>query len=214
MILQRRTAVALLLAALALTSHAATGAAPASSPTARVQAAVTEVVGVLRDETLDREMRWERIGMVINRSFDFEAMSQSVLATNWRKASPAERERFVDFFSQYLEDTYRTKIEGYTDQEIRYTGETVRDDRATVDTIIVSGSTEIPVTYRLRLEGGEWYAYDVVIEGASLVNTYRETFSAIVRAEGMDGVLADLQERIARYKAAHPDAVAPPTPAP
>ncbi|MCC7411198.1 MAG: ABC transporter substrate-binding protein [Gammaproteobacteria bacterium] len=175
-------------------------AAAAGTPTERVRQAVGDVVGVLKESALDREQRWEKIGMVINRSFDFQAMSQSVLATHWQQASSAERERFVEFFSQYLEDTYRNKIEGYTDQQIRYVGEQIDGERASVDTVIVTSGTEIPVTYRLRLNDGEWYAYDVVIEGVSLVNNYRTTFAAIVRAEGMEGVLGDLQERIARYK--------------
>jgi len=34
----------------------------------------------------------------------------------------------------------------------------------------------------------------------SLVNNYRNTFSAIVRTEGMNGLLADLEGRIAEYK--------------
>ncbi len=81
-------------------------------------------------------------------------------------------------------------------------------DRASVDTVIVAGAKEIPVTYRLRMNEGEWFAYDVVIEGVSLVNTYRDTFAAIARSEGMDGVLYDLKERIARHRAGQRDGAA------
>lgn len=172
------------------------------TPTERVKEAVDEVIAVLKNESLNREQRWERIGVVINRAFDFQTMSQSVLATNWQKATPSEKKRFVAFFSQYLEDTYRTKIEGYTNQEVRYSGEKIVGDRAIVDTAIVAGDKEIPVSYRLRREDDEWYAYDVVIEGVSLINNYRNTFSAIVKTEGMDGLLSDLQSRIQKYKAA------------
>ena len=57
------------------------------------------------------------------------------------------------------------------------------------------------MNYKLKLNDGEWFAYDVVIEGVSLVSNYRSTFSAIVKTEGMDGLLADLQGKIERYKA-------------
>jgi phospholipid transport system substrate-binding protein len=179
------------------------------SPTARVRSAVDTVLGALREPGLASSERWARIHEVIDRSFDFESMSKSVLATGWQQATAAERARFVEFFSQYLEDLYRTKIENYTGQEIRIGRETIDGDRATVDTVIVSGGTEIPVTYRLHLDEDQWFAYDVVIEGVSLVNNYRSTFSAIVAAEGMDGVLNDLQQRIARYKSRQPDDAAP-----
>jgi phospholipid transport system substrate-binding protein len=150
---------------------------------------------------MDRETRWEKIGLVINDSFDFRSMSQSVLATNWKKASPEERQQFVVFFSQYLEDTYRTKIEAYTNQKVEYVGETIRGKKAVVETVIVTDNTEIPINYKLKNNDGIWFAYDVVIEGISLVSNYRSTFAAIVKNDGMDGLLNDIQSRVNKYKA-------------
>ena len=173
-----------------------------TEPTARVKDSVDQVIKILKDKSLDRETRWDKIGVVINDSFDFRSMSQSVLATNWKKASPEERKRFVEFFSQYLEDTYRTKIEAYTNQRVEYVGETIRGKRAVVETLIVTDNTSIPVNYKLKNNDGEWYAYDVVIEGVSLVSNYRSTFAAIVNNDGMDGLLTDIQSRIQKYKQA------------
>lgn len=177
--------------------------AAAASPTATVKEAIGEVLSILKNKQLDRERRWEEIGKIIDARFDFRSMSQSVLATNWRAASVAEKKQFVDFFSQYLEDTYRNKIEAYTNQSVEYVSEQVRKDRAIVDTVIVTDSNRIPVTYRLKNNDGQWFAYDVIIEGVSLVNNYRNTFNAIIKAEGMDGLLDDLEYRIASYKEKH-----------
>ncbi len=171
-----------------------------TDPTSRVKDSVDKVITILKDKSLDRETRWNRIGVVINDSFDFRSMSQSVLATNWKKATPDERKRFVEFFSQYLEDTYRTKIEAYTNQRVEYVGETIRGKRAVVETLIITDNSEIPVNYKLKNNDGEWFAYDVVIEGVSLVNNYRSTFAAIVNNDGMDGLLNDIQSRIQKYK--------------
>lgn len=176
-------------------------AADFSSPTARIKDSVDKVLSILKNKSLDRETRWARIGIVINDSFDFRSMSQSVLATNWKKASPEERQQFVVFFSQYLEDTYRTKIEAYTNQKIEYVGETIRGKRAVVETLIITDNTEIPINYKLKNNDGTWFAYDVVIEGISLVNNYRSTFAAIVKNDGMDGLIDDIQTRINKYKA-------------
>ena len=109
----------------------------------------------------------------------------------------------MEYFAQYLEATYRDKIEAYTNQRVEYMNESVRGDRAVVDTIIMTDATQIPVTYKLKLNDEGWFAYDVVIEGVSLVNNYRSTFSAIIKSEGMEGLLTDLQGRIERYKAEH-----------
>jgi phospholipid transport system substrate-binding protein len=177
-------------------------AADYSTPMGRVKDSVGKVISILKDESLDRESSWPEIAAVIDDGFDFRSMSQSVLATNWKKASPEERTRFTEFFSQYIEETYRSRIEAYTDEEIIYKDEVIRGKRAIVETVIKTSSTEIPVNYKLKNNDGEWYAYDVIVEGVSLVNNYRNTFAVIVKNEGMDGLLSDIQRRIDRYKAA------------
>jgi len=193
----KKYAISLLLSLVSISVFAA----DLSSPTGRVKDSVDKVLKVLKDESLDREARWSKIGIVINDSFDFRSMSQSILATNWKKATPEERQQFVVFFSQYLEDTYRTKIEAYTNQRIEFTGETIRGKKAVVETVIITDNTEIPINYKLKNNDGFWYAYDVVIEGISLVSNYRSTFSAIVKNDGMGGLLNDIQSRVNKYKA-------------
>ena len=170
------------------------------NPLAHVQESTQFVLSVLRDQSLDRDEKWQKISQVIYERFDIRSMSQSVLATNWQSATPEERKRFVEYFSQYIESTYRSKIESYTNQEVKYLNETINGDRAEVDTAIVTEATEIPVTYKMKHNQNDWYVYDVIIEGVSMVNSYRNTFSAIVKNEGMDGLLSDIQKKIADYK--------------
>ena len=71
-----------------------------------------------------------------------------------------------------------------------------------METIIKTDTVEIPINYKLKENEGEWFAYDVIVEGVSLVNNYRNTFAVIVKNEGMEGLLSDIQRRIDRYKAA------------
>lgn len=174
-----------------------------ASPTDRVRSAISDILKILKNDNLDRDQKWSEVGRVVDAGFDFRSMSQSILATNWRTATTEEKRQFVEYFAQYLEATYRDKIESYTDQRVEYMNESVRGDRAVVDTIIMTNATQIPVTYKLKLNDEGWFAYDVVIEGVSLVNNYRSTFSAIIKSEGMEGLLTDLQGRIDRYKAEH-----------
>jgi phospholipid transport system substrate-binding protein len=172
-----------------------------STPSERVKDSIEKVITVLKEKSLDKEDRWKKIGVVINESFDFRSMSQSILATNWKQATVEERQQFVFFFSQYLEDTYRMKIEAYTNQKVEFVGETIRGKRAIVETLIITDDVEIPVNYKLKENDGNWFAYDVIIEGVSLVNNYRSTFSVIVKNDGMDGLLTDIKSRINKYKA-------------
>lgn len=175
-------------------------AADYSTPMGRVKDTTDRVIVILKDTTLDRDTRWSQIAALIYEGFDFRSMSQSVLATHWERATEDERKKFTEFFSQYIEATYRAKIEAYTDQKIIYKDEVIRGDRGVVETIIIAGGTEIPVNYKLKKNQDSWYAYDVVVEGVSLVANYRSTFAAIVKNEGMQGLMSNIQRRIDKYK--------------
>ncbi|MHC8441331.1 MAG: MlaC/ttg2D family ABC transporter substrate-binding protein [Candidatus Eutrophobiaceae bacterium] len=175
-------------------------AADFKTPIARVEDSITQVVRVLRDKSMEREQRWSEIATIIRSGFDFRSMSQSVLATNWKAASPDEQQQFSEYFSQYMEEVYRSRIEAYTDEEIRYVGETITGKRAVVKTEIITATAIIPVHYRLKKnKDGNWYAYDVIIEGVSLISNYRNTFAAIVKNEGMDGLLGNLKRKIDKH---------------
>jgi len=175
-------------------------AADYTTPTGRVKDSVDKVITILKNQSMEQEAKWKEIAVVIDEGFDFRSMSQSVLSTNWKTATPEERDRFKEFFSQYIAEIYRTRIESYTDEKVVIHGETIRGDRALVETSIITSTTEIPVHFRLKNNNGNWFAYDVIIEGVSLVANYRDTFSAIVKNEGMDGLISDLQRRIAKHK--------------
>lgn len=168
----------------------------APTPKERVQETVDAVLEVLRDETRDVETKKRDIRVLVRQRFDFRAMAQSTLALNWRSASESEQDRFVSLYSRLLEDSYLVMVEEYTNETVEYRNETQRNEKnAQVDTAILAADKEIPVVYRTRLKDGDWYIYDVVIEGVSLISNYRSTYQQIVRREGMDGLLARLEEK-------------------
>jgi len=70
------------------------------------------------------------------------------------------------------------------------------ESQAEVPTKIVTASTEIPVKYRMIRKEREWRIYDVVIEGASLVNNYRSQFSQLLLNKTPEKVLAMLREKV------------------
>ena len=158
---------------------------------------IDQVLSVLRSTELESSAKKEKIRGIISARFDYRAMSQSTLAQNWKKASAKQQERFVELYAHMLQDTYLVLVEEYTDQEVQYGEEKIRKDKyAQVDTTILDAGKEIPVQYKLRLRDGGWYVYDVIIEGVSMISNYRSSYQQIVRADGMDGLIAKIEEKL------------------
>jgi phospholipid transport system substrate-binding protein len=168
----------------------------APTPTEQVKTTVNAVLELLRDKSLDREIRRTKIRDVINERFDYRAMSQRTLATQWKKASDEEKERFVDLFSKLLEWTYVGRIEAYTNETVEFDKEIIKGHRAQVNTFIVTASADIPVNYRLLKKGNDWYVYDVIIEEVSLIRNYRSSYRSIVKNEGISGLLSKMEQKI------------------
>ena len=173
----------------------------ASAPKAQVEETVEAVIALLRDKSLEREVRRDKIRKLIYDRFDFRLMSQRTLSTNWKKASAEQKDRFIQLFSQLLEWSYISRIEAYTNEKVEYLSEKIKKNRAQVDTVILSGGTDIPVNYRLINKDDQWFVYDVIIEEISLISNYRSSYRTIVKKDGIDGLLAQMEQKIAELKA-------------
>jgi phospholipid transport system substrate-binding protein len=167
-----------------------------TTPTETIRTSVNDILSLLKNDQLDKETRRDRMRAVINARFDFRAMSQRTLAINWKKATSEEQRQFVDLFTQLIQNSYVGKIEAYTNEIVEYPAEKVKGRKAEVDTLIVTSSKEIPITYRVYLKNDQWYVYDVIIEGVSLISNYRSSYLEIVNKEGFAGLLARMEEKI------------------
>lgn len=170
------------------------------SPSVTIKTTTHLALSILQNISLNQQQQWSEIGQLIDRSFDFRSMSQSALSEDWKVANGEERKLFVDYLAQYLEDTYRQKFQRYKQQSSIITSEQIRKDRAIVETQILGDGRPILVTYRLKNNDGKWYVYDVLIRGESVVTESRELFDAIVKAEGLEGLKSDLENRVKIYK--------------
>jgi phospholipid transport system substrate-binding protein len=61
--------------------------------------------------------------------------------------------------------------------------------------VITGGGQAFPIDYHLIKVGATWKVYDVVVEGASLVTTYRGNFNQTIQKDGIDGLIKALTDR-------------------
>lgn len=172
----------------------------AEGPQAQLEVSVTRILEILHDDFIEDDARKEQITDLVRRRFDLRVMSQYVLGPQWRTISAEQRERFVELFSDLLETSYVDKIDLYDDEKVSFVGERIRDNRASVETLVLDGSKEIPIEYRLVDNKGEWLVYDVIIEGVSLVRNYRSSYREIARKDGIDKLLTRMEDKLTELR--------------
>jgi phospholipid transport system substrate-binding protein len=141
-------------------------------------------------------LRRKSLREIADKIFDFEEMSRRTLAVHWNQRSKEEQAEFVILFKDFLEGVYIGKIEKYGDEDIRYLAENVEGEYSIVKTNVINKENlSIPIDYKLIARNSDWKVYDVVIEGVSLVNNYRNQFNQIIRTKSYHELVKMLKEK-------------------
>jgi len=149
-----------------------------------------------RDELkADREALFGIIDEVLLPRWDRQYTGQLVMGRAWRDASPEQREAFITGLYRKLLDSYGEGVLQYEADQLKILGTrgNLQDGPVMVDSEVrLNDGTPVPISYRLRIHEGSWKVYDVVVEGISYVQNYRNQYQSEFRAKGIEGVLADL----------------------
>ena len=141
----------------------------------------------------------EFVNEVIYPHTDFDRISALVLGQNWKTATNDERQRFKQEFQTLLVRTYSRAFVEFHDWSVRFLPLSMENGATKVivkTEVLQPGLQPIAVNYRMLLSKGDWKAYDIMIEGVSLVTNYRTTFSNEVKTKGsLNAVIDGLAKR-------------------
>ena len=132
-----------------------------------------------------------------NRTFDRDYAARLVLGVHGRGASDADVKLFADALADNLMSRYGTSLLDFnTKLRVRIKSESPLPGNRGVKVsseMLRDGGDPIPVDYLIRNVGGQWKAFDVMIEGISYVQTFKNQFDAPLRQKSIAQVAADLR---------------------
>lgn len=177
--------------------------AAAEDPMVPIQKTVEEILVILKS---DHSIKWAKkrqgISEIIQKRFDFQEQSRLVLGSHWEKINTEEKKQFISLFSKLQEYVFLNRLKDYSDEEVVFADQKIKGDRAIVLSAIIKETEKIPIVYRMKKDQDNWYVYDVIIDGVSLVKNYRQQFSSIIENEKFTGLVAKMEEQIERIVAA------------
>ena len=129
---------------------------------------------------------------------DFEEATRLAVGRGWAQATPEQRKKLVTEFRNMLVRTYSNAITAYEGQTMKVIPVRMKpgDTDVTVhNQFIRPGGKPVLLDYSMRKTDSGWKIYDIVVEGVSLVLTYRSEFDAVVKQEGIDGLIKRLAQK-------------------
>jgi phospholipid transport system substrate-binding protein len=173
--------------------------AAAGTPMDALQATGQKVRLLLSDAELKKSEhaseRRNQLMSIIEERFSCEEMSKRSLGDEWGHFTEAEQQEFTRLFSMLLAKSYMSKIEGYGGEPIRYLGERLANGYAIVRAQVSASKNEFLLDFRMVEKAGEWLVYDVVVDGISLMKSYRGQFSRVLTFASTEGLLERMREK-------------------
>src|SRR3954467_5293694 len=129
---------------------------------------------------------------------DFQESARLAVGRSWSQASPEQKKKLTEEFRRMLVRTYSSAIQPYEGQTIKVAPVRMKagDTDVTVhNTFVRAGGKPIGFDYSMHKTDNGWKIYDIVVEGVSLVLTYRSEFDAVVKQEGIDGLIKRLASK-------------------
>lgn len=161
----------------------------------RVEAALEEA-----GDDLDDAAR-EQLKDVINGLMDFRELSRRALGKHWDDRTEQERREFVDVFRELIRNSSVKKLGIYRADSVTYRPAEVDGDEARVTTIAHKDRKTVEIVYRLHRTDGEWKAWDMVIDGASTVRSYRDSFYREIEATSYEATYERLVQKLEEQEA-------------
>src|SRR6266481_5205643 len=172
-------------------------AAPASGGDA-VQGLYDALLSTMKNgRTLGQSGRFTQLEPVIRRSFDIASMARLAVGPSWANLTEAQRQQLTESFGRYISAIYADRFDSYGGQKLEVTGEQSAPSGVMVRSQIIKANGEpVKVDYMMRLSGDNWLISDIYLDGAiSEVPTRRSEFAAILKTQGIDGLIAALDRK-------------------
>lgn len=177
----------------------APGLASAGLPTDALQATGQKVRALLSDERLKQPEhvteRHTQLMTLIRERFSCEEMSKRALGEEWGRRSEAEQQEFTRLFQSLLMKAYAGKIEVYAAEPVRYITEQITNRYATVRAIMYAPKNNYVLDFQLMEKAGNWLVYDIVVDGISLMGSYRGQFTRVLGSSSYETLVERMREK-------------------
>ena len=146
------------------------------------------------------EDRRSEIRRVAHDLFAFDEMARRVMGQYSKDCLPQEQDEFVRLFADVFTQAYVTTVERYSGENVAFLGEEVAGAFARVHSLVITTTgSRISIEYQLLERGSRWVVYDILLDGTSLVSTYRGQFKSSIRTSSLAQLMVRMRaERLRR----------------
>lgn len=191
-------AVVILLAFTGTYARAADPEAPAT-----VEQFHETLLQIMRNaESLGFDGRYDTLEPVVQSNFDTPLIAKVILGRHWQSLNDEQKQQFINIFNELSITTYANRFSSYDGEKFEYLGtESLNKQRVLVRTRMTRpDGDDVKFDYLMHQRDGNWYIMSIVAQGVNDLSLKRADYTAIMESRGFDGLVAELNDKIAALK--------------
>ena len=160
---------------------------------------IDNVLSILEQKSLPINKKGEQIIKIIDEVFDYELMARIALGKEtWDTLNEQKQKEFTKIFETKLKNSYIEKLELYNDQKVKILGlNPYKNARLQLETELLGKEGTYKINYNFYNKSKDnieqWLIYDVDLVGVSIIQTYRQQFSGLLKEKTFDEMLVLLE---------------------
>ena len=146
-------------------------------------------------QSLGPQGRYTRLAPAIRQSFDIPFMTRLAVGPDWNSLTQAQQAQVTEAFERYVAAVYAERFHKYAGEQLTVTGEQASPAGVVITSLIKPSDGEaVHINYLMRSDK----IADVYLNGTiSELATRRSEFSGILKASGINGLIAALNGKAA-----------------
>lgn len=155
------------------------------------------VLKILPENDIDEQVKKKQIMDIVGPIIDFQLMAKLTMGkANWGKLNENQQKEFVDLFVKRLEKSYLDKSSMYCCVKVFYKPAIARGNKIYVPVEVETKDNPLKILYKFYSSSEGWKAYDIEVNGVSLIKSYQTQFSEVLKNGTPEDLLANLRKPV------------------
>lgn len=157
---------------------------------------INNVLLILEKKELTTTQKGVEIIKIMDEVFDYDLMARISLGKEtWNQLSEEKQKEFTKVFEKKLKNSYIEKLELYNNQKVKVVDLLpYKGSRLQLETHLLSKDEVYVINYNFySRDKDQWLIYDVDLSGVSIIQTYRQQFSGLLKEKSFDEMIVLLE---------------------
>lgn len=157
---------------------------------------INNVLLILEKKELTTTQKGVEIIKIMDEVFDYDLMARISLGKEtWNQLSKEKQNEFTKVFEKKLKNSYIEKLELYNNQKVKVVDLLpYKGSRLQLETHLLSKDEVYVINYNFySRDKDQWLIYDVDLSGVSIIQTYRQQFSGLLKEKSFDEMIVLLE---------------------